>query len=95
MTEPGLSDADLQDERGEALPSREVMTLITPSAGASVLPGLTGDSSTSPGAGAGGGAPTADTATTAAGSTSSDAAHFTPPPSEGAYDPAATSTSET
>lgn len=90
----GLSASEVADERAQELPNRELMTLITPSAGGSVLPGLTGADPTGADATGGEGAtPTADTATTTAGATAADASHFTPPPSDGAYSPTATSTS--
>jgi hypothetical protein len=91
MTGNGLSDDDLDGELGEALPAREVMTLITPSSGTSMLPGLTGADPTP----AGGPAPTADSGPEAAQTTSADASHFTPPPSGAPYSPTATSSSTT
>ncbi|MDQ6650646.1 MAG: hypothetical protein M3Z02_11130 [Actinomycetota bacterium] len=63
------------------------MSLLSPTSGSGVLPGLTGGetSTTTPGPG------TADTGT----STAHGAAQFTPPPAAGTYSPAQSSTSTT
>jgi hypothetical protein len=94
----GLTASDLDGEQAEVLPAREVMSLINPSAGASVLPGLGGSDpagggtpSTSPTPGA----ETAGTGTDAAGGAAGDASQFTPPPSEGDYSPSQSSSSTT
>ncbi|GAC1323542.1 MAG: hypothetical protein NVSMB13_03570 [Mycobacteriales bacterium] len=85
-----LADSDLADQRGEALPTRELMSLLSPTTGSGLLPGLAGtDTSTTPTT-----TPGADTAATGT-STAHDASQFTPPPSTGTYSPSATSSSTT
>jgi hypothetical protein len=91
MSQDGLTESELGEQGGEPLPAREVMTLISPSAGSALLPGV-GESDP---ASAGGAAPGHDSATTTAGATADQASHFSPPPSDGAYTPTATSSSTT
>lgn len=43
---PGLQADELDREAGESLPAREVMSLVSPTSGTSVLPGLTADTGT-------------------------------------------------
>jgi hypothetical protein len=100
-TDSELSVADLADEAGQALPDRELMSLVAGSAGSSLLSGsdvLPGVGSTDPGStdpGATGAPPdggVSSAAADSAGQTGSAAtAHL--PSTDGTYSPTETSTS--
>jgi len=94
ITDAPLTDDELAGQRGEALPTRELMSLLSPTSGTGAIPGLAGtDTSSTPAA-----SPTATPGADTAGpgtSAAHGASTFTPPPTAGTYSSDQTSSSST